>query len=31
MMLGDSGKLIDQEMRLKALAVGIQNYIKEAI
>ena len=28
MILGDSGKLIDQEMRLKALAMGVQNYIK---
>ena len=28
LMLGDSGKLIDQEMRLKALAMGVQNYIK---
>ena len=28
LMLGDSGSIIDQEMRLKAIAMGVQNFIK---
>ena len=28
LMLGDSGTIIDREMRLKAIAMGVQNYIK---
>jgi hypothetical protein len=28
LMLGDVGSIIDQEMRLKAIAMGVQNYIK---
>ena len=28
LMLGDSGSIIDTDMRLKAIAMGVQNYIK---
>ncbi|MEK9849639.1 MAG: hypothetical protein VW665_03935 [Candidatus Puniceispirillum sp.] len=28
LMLGKSGKVIDRDMRLKAIAMGVQNYIK---
>ena len=26
-MIGDSGSIIDRDMRLKAIAMGVQNYI----
>jgi hypothetical protein len=28
LMLGDAGSIIDSEMRMKAIAMGVQNYIK---
>ena len=28
LMLGDAGSIIDRDMRLKAIAMGVQNYIK---